>query len=444
MASSAKPQASHADYLAIHSFLDDMLTPPAFAQNCSAAAGHEYVWSDMGCGGGFAAHFQLAAALWMRAAALTQYRMPVLIAGHIWKYSEGPECAHVKGDWTCFFLPMSGCEQELRQSGKQVQVDFNRLTRFDDSLLPEQFRHVGIAYWWGIVQERMFRMQPEVQTYVLAQAARMGQGQGHAAMGAFPGLSAAQLAPNWLRTATAAERLSAFPALAGLHVRHGDKHSDGFRLHSMEMQLRALRATSQCEARMRGAEKADSQCWTHPPTAAAAAAAGSSSPAAVPVPGQSEEQGPSKGSAPQYLPVFVASDDAAVLSSAAQSGFLVADRGGVSQATHTAGMVNTLLHKPELGYNASLEIIRDIYLLSRCTTLVGIAASQVFRIAVDLSTARGTLVSATAMDHAQLPRVAQMSAKYHLPLVETFALPPAEARRGRRRAAGEEEEGEGR
>ena len=29
--------------------------------------GLEYVWSDMGCGGGFAAHFQLAASQWLRA-----------------------------------------------------------------------------------------------------------------------------------------------------------------------------------------------------------------------------------------------------------------------------------------------------------------------------------------------------------------------------------------
>jgi len=90
-------------------------------------------------------------------------------------------------------------------------------------------------------------------------------------------------------------------------------------------------------------------------------------------------------------------------------------------------MLATLLHKPEMGYNASLEIIRDVYFLSRCSTLVGIAASQIFRMAVGISNATGTLVVATAMDHAQIPRVAQMSTKYHLPLVEHFQPPPPAA-----------------
>lgn len=393
----------HDDYVAIHRFLDKMLTP----DDC--AAGMEYVWSDMGCGGGFASHFQLAASMWMRAAAITQYRMPVIIVGQIWKYSEGPECKHVGGDWTCFFLPMSGCEQVLKKSGKQVQVDFDKLTTFDDNLIPEQFRHVGIAYWWGIVQERMFRLQPPVRQYILSQSNRMQQRQGHVrARGAktgFPGITAAQLEPGWLITASEIERRAFAAPIAGMHVRHGDKHSDGFKHHSLEMELRAVQASKQCEARESGGDKADGKCWTHGALGARTST--------------------ETGSVAELLPIFVASDDFKVLSSAAELGFLVDGEGGVSQSTHSTGMLSTLLNKPELGYNASLEIIRDIFFLSRCTTLVGICASQIFRIAVDISTATGILESATAMDHAQLPRVAQMSAKYHLPLVEHFSLPPS-------------------
>jgi len=377
---------THADYVQIHEFLDAMQTP----QNCT---GVDYVWSDMGCGGGFAAHFQLAAALWMRAASITGYKMPVLIIGSIWKYSEGRECKHVGGDWTCFFLPVSGCQTELKKTGKQVAVDFKKLTTFTEDLLPPQFRHVGIAYWWGLVQERMFRLQPAVRQYIHREASRLNGGQG------FPGVTLEALEPGWLQRNAGSYRGGSAP-IAGVHVRHGDKHTDGFLHHSMAAELRAVHASPQCGtadsafiADAAGAQK-QKVCWV-------------------------------QDAADQLrkLPIFVASDDAAVLAKAAEMGHLV-DSQGVSQSTHSAGMLTTLLHKPEMGYNASLEIIRDVFLLSRCSTLVGIAASQIFRMAVGISNATGTLVVATAMDHAQIPRVAQMSAKYHLPLVEHFALPP--------------------
>lgn len=380
---------AHTDYVKIHTFLDAMQTP----QNCS---GIEYVWSDMGCGGGFAAHFQLAAAQWMRAASITGYKMPVLIIGSIWKYSEGKECTHVGGDWTCFFLPMSGCQAEIKKTGKQVQVDFNKLTTFTDELIPAQFRHVGIAYWWGIVQERMFRFQPAVRRYIHEEAARLNAGQG------FPGVSLEALEPTWLLKNEGSYSGTATP-IAGMHVRHGDKHTDGFLHHSMAAELRAVHASPQCGtadsafiADAAGTQK-QKVCWVQDPEGKL-----------------------------YKLPIYVASDDAAVLAKAAEMGHLV-DTQGVSQTTHSAGMLTTLLHKPEMGYNASLEIIRDVFFLSRCSTLVGIAASQIFRMAVGISNATGTLVAATAMDHAQIPRIAQMSAKYHLPLVEHFATPPPPA-----------------
>jgi hypothetical protein len=79
-----------------------------------------------------------------------------------------------------------------------------------------------------------------------------------------------------------------------------------------------------------------------------------------------------------------------------------------------------VLGHPELGYNASLEIITDIYFLSHCSTLVGIAASQIFRMSVGMSDARGILSYVAAMDYSQLGKILQMSAKYHLPVPEKF------------------------
>ena len=62
-------------------------------------------------------------------------------------------------------------------------------------------------------------------------------------------------------------------------------------------------------------------------------------------------------------------------------------------------------------------------MLSRCSTLVGIASSQIFRMAVDLSKAVGRLRYVVAMDHEQLPRMHAMSNKYHLPTPEHFEAP---------------------
>jgi hypothetical protein len=390
MAQMVHARPGHEDYLAIHKFIDEMQAPPGCnpKDNCNCD-GVEFVWSDMYCGGGFAAHFQLAAAHWMRAAALTEYKMPVLIIGPIWQYSEGPECKHVGGDWTCFFEAMAPCQKELKEKGKQIQVDFNKLTEYGRDLMPEQFRHVGIAYWWGLIQERMFRMQPPVQEYVAKEASSW-----------FPGLTKESLAPGYLLQKV---RPVGPGPVVGMHVRHGDKQSDGFKHHALDTQLQAVRASPECKT-LRPIEARNSSSET--------GRAGDI--------GKKEVCLTDNGT---QLPIYVASDDPAVLTRAAELGHLV-DSDGVSQHTQSAGMLTTLLSKPEMGYNATLEIIRDITLLTRCSTLVGIAASQVFRMAVGISNATGTLVGgAWAMDHAQLTRVAQMSAKYHLPLLETFQVP---------------------
>jgi hypothetical protein len=68
---------------------------------------------------------------------------------------------------------------------------------------------------------------------------------------------------------------------------------------------------------------------------------------------------------------------------------------------------------------SSLQIT-DIYFLSRCTTLVGIAASQVFRVAVGISNATGLLRAAIVMDHDQTGRIKRMSEKFGLPFPEVF------------------------
>lgn len=121
------------------------------------------------------------------------------------------------------------------------------------------------------------------------------------------------------------------------------------------------------------------------------------------------------------LPVFVASDDQEVLRSAYVLGYLSAVyRPGISQQTASGGMIKHLQAHPEDGYNATLEIISDIFMLSRSSSLIGIAASQVFRMAVAMSNASHALKFVAAMDCDAIPKIQALSRKYYVPFPEDF------------------------
>ena len=372
-------------------FIDSMQNPA----NCT---GLEYYISDMGTGGGFAAHFQLAASQWMRALKLVEFKKPVIIQGKIWRYSEGKECKKSGYDWTCFFEPVSRCQEELLKTGKQIQVNVDSVV-LDDKLIPKQFREVGLWRWWGTIQAYMFhRMKPKVMEYVIDKAST-------AKLPFLKHVNAAALSSGDIH-----EYYSPSPAapLAGLHVRHGDKNSDGFKHHSLQAELGHVSKSSEClkDTDHRNSSETDND-------------------------NNKGEKGYKKCIVTDNtgvfgpIPVFVASDDPQVVSTARDSGYYTLQAAGFSISTHTgsAGMFTALGAHPELGYNASMEIIADIYMLSRCSTLIGIASSQIFRMAVDLSKAVGRLHYVVAMDHEQLPRMHAMSNKYHLPTPEHFEAP---------------------
>lgn len=425
-------------------------------ENCT---GLSYLTMDIGIHGGFAAQFQLAAKEWMHLFAAYNYSVPVLIQGRIIGYSNHASCDHVKQEWTCYFQPMSSCEETIRKTGKQISN--NKPRRW--SPVPDEFQKHGYAFWWGVVQYRMFQLQPVVAEYIHALATVMNKGNG------FPyGLP-----------------------LAGLHVRHGDKRTDGFREHSLDEELNFLRHSPDCAvinfagdcfstlnisshgslvtlhrlAKKHGvviertsvdrfnrtsdtgnadiAIDARSLWQTH----SAAALGGGHRPGhgghhgpfgrhnvssgASPSSGTGSHHGNGNGTgmlahdAELVIPVqlFIASDDVNVVRSAAREGFLTSPV-GVSQGTTTAqaGMLKTLLSHPEIAHRATLEILSDIYFLSQCNTLIGISASQVFRMAVALSNVTGTLHFAAALDGDQIRRVQQLSNKYDIPFPETFYL----------------------
>jgi hypothetical protein len=328
---------------------------------------------------------------------------------------------------------MSECEEELIKTGRRV--DENKARRH--SPVPDAFAANGYAFWWGAVQFKMFQMQQVVAEHIHAQAMMMNGGHG------FPfGLP-----------------------LGGLHVRHGDKHSDGFKDHSLEEELSFVRRSPDCfvqnsrgecfarvntssfssivvlhrlakkhgiiinvhdiEAFNRTSSDGNAAIAIEPkslwPSPTAHRSSGHEHDSASAAPAPAAASFPAVYVVPVNL--FVASDDANVVLSAARQGLLT-DAVGVSQdgviAKH--GMLSTLLTHPEIAHAACLEIIADIYFLSQCTSLVGIAASQVFRMAVALSNVTGSLRFAAAVDGPQIPRVKQMSVKYDVPFPEEFFL----------------------
>jgi hypothetical protein len=370
-------------------FLDNM-------QASNKCLGSEYSVVDMGeYRGGFASQFQLAASQWLMAISTHNYKVPVLIIGHLLGYTDGTQCDYIKNDWTCLFQQPSPCSDKLLNNGKRIDWKYRNV---DESMVPIEFAHMGLPWWWGLIQLYMFRFQKPVQSYINLEIANMDNGKSF---------------------------LSGIPT-AGVHVRHGDKSSDGFKDIELESEMVAISHSPECVANhvvidSNKVEKKNSleeeftkiKCLTKLSTDSFDKLKNTKDKIIV----YNYEN-------TEYTPLrlFVASDDPHVLESAKKLGHLV-DKQGVSQQTAHIGMAKALISNPNLGYNASLEIITDIYFLSQCSTLVGIAASQIFRMAVAMSNASGILSYAVAMDSSQLPKIKQMSEKYHLPLPETFENP---------------------
>lgn len=345
-------------------------------QNDQSCSGKKtYTLIEMNGWGGFASQFQQVVAEWIRAAAHHNYKIPVLLTGHIRGYSDVKYCDHVNHDWTCYFMPLSNCHTQLMKSGIKVGYEFRTV---NESVVPAKFAHMGLAWWWGIVHLYVFRLQPYVESYVKSVAKSMNNGE-------------IFYTPRILEP------------LVGIHVRHGDKASDGFKEHSLKAEMIAVKHSSECHLYNKNSLSFIKLGDLYDINDDNVVCSYTNS---------SYEFKP--------LKVFVASDDAAVLDTAKKLGHLV-DSAGVSQQTSSVGMLKTLVfHNPDIGFNASLEIIADIFFLSQSSTLVGIAASQVFRMAVDMSNSSGILKHAIIMDYGQLPRIQQLSIKYHVPLPEIF------------------------
>ena len=265
-------------------FLDNLLQP---AGGCN---GSRYEVADIGFGGGFASQFQMAASNWIRAAAAFDYTIPVIVQGSIHGYTTTEECKHVNHSFTCVLLPMSSCEDELLASGVRVGADPIRFnSEFNASFVPAEFASLGINWWWGIVQSRMFRIQPSVEKHIEQKIQYLKEIDGYG-----------------------------FPfsrSVAGMHVRHGDKSSDGFRDHTLSSEIMTIFKSPECIDKTTCLGKLNHQNLST----------------------SDETEGLAMNrNASGHLAVFVASDDRKVLSVSKKLGFLCFSE-GVSQNSSAKG-----------------------------------------------------------------------------------------------------------
>ena len=330
----------------LHHFRPSMSTDAAAAiafirafQEPNNATGHVYSMVEAGYGGGFASQFQVVANDWLKVAAGLNYSVPVLIRGHLKGYTDGKECSHVRQDWICLFLPMSAHQEELLQTGRRIEGIMKPTV--DMSVVPKEFRHRGLAWWWGTVQAYMFRLQPTIERYVHEELLHMNM--------SFP-------PPGH--------------AVAGLHVRHGDKASDGFKHQSFEAELRAVHKSPDCVklqpvdtltndttiSTSTTISKTDSTIDNSGGGTAVVPMCLTTSGAVNEAARLAVESSSGGDKLLTSLKMFVASDDAGVLGAAKKMGLLV-DSSGVSQQTSTKGMFIAMISRPEIGYNASLEIV---------------------------------------------------------------------------------------
>eukprot|EP01031_Cornospumella_fuschlensis_P000520 gene520-650_t len=157
----------------------------------------------------------MLAADFMRILHVTKYRVALIITGPISGYTEGSACSMYKHDWTCLFEPSSLCHNDLRWLGKEVKY-YHDIVYHDEEMVPEAFKQYGYAYWWGVIQLYLFNFNEEATREIT----------------------------NRLKLLNV-YNLFPYP-LATMHVRHGDKHVDGFNEQSMKNEMLAFKASPDC------------------------------------------------------------------------------------------------------------------------------------------------------------------------------------------------------
>jgi hypothetical protein len=447
--------------------------------NC---ASKEFVRIRIGINGGFSAQFQLMASEFTRAFAAGNFKTPLVVFGMLNGYSEGEECKHVNYEWTCFFRPATKCEKEF-EAHEAHEKNFQHLPLIENSIPPE-FQHLGVAFWWGAVQRYLFRMQPFVEEHILQESkhamhpvfsfpfglplvglhVRRGDkhDDGFITHSFEEELAFVRKSPdcevqnsrsdcfvrfNLNETITSEYILGLFESSVSflpfgsnstaplvsktqfivnsalmkrtVILRLSDIDRFNYSSSNDEIAVNPKKLLNILRHRNHHNHLQHRHHFHSHNTRDRTALNNSSMPSISPLPLSEDDQKLLSETFVIPLNIFVASDDGNVVRAAGKLGYF-ADVTGVSQQTAATGMFKTLLSHHELGFNATMEIITDIFFLSQSSTLLGMAASQVYRLSVALSNVTSTLRQAKATDLNQIGRIKMLSQKYDVPFVENF------------------------
>jgi hypothetical protein len=448
------PNNTHSQNLfsAIH-FLDNIQNP----KDCNKYK--EYYTVEF-IGGGFCSQFQSLAGQFMHALAVGNFQRPVLMTGHIRGYSDTKYCDPYNREWTCYFQYPSSCQQHLLQHGRKLPIPSNlkpyakNPPKVTENLIPNQFKWLGTSFWWGVIQFYLFQPRPFLDNYIH-----------HDSFKSF-----------------LSSHLTIFPwnlPVAGIHIRHGDKKDDNWHLHSLQEAKLLLLQSSDCQIQnlqqdcflyidfypqlqktaMNSEQISSYQHQVYQWVKQSIRGLTTILPLndvnnykrgqdnhilRAPLPvlenitkifESTTSSSNNDASFPlnhpillqyqrQYvipLEIFLVSDDLTVLQQASKENHYWIFQPGISQSTGNVGMEKTLHEKSEeVAVNATKEILRDVYYLSQCSTLIGTASSQVFRMAVALANVTGILHDAKAMDKNAVPEIKRLSDQYGVPFPENL------------------------
>lgn len=275
--------------------------------------------------------------------------------GQMKAYTSNDRCRKLakNGGLNCFYIPLSNCTSQSGASrprfnwemrGENQKAEYRSLEPGVLASIPPQFKSEGATagFWWGALQGYAGRLNRRMQKRLAEAKQELDYGVGNRA-----------------------------PQLA-MHIRLGDKQADS-------------------QSKQTGVAGAASDYFRQ---------------ADLIVAKVQRQQG---GGGDEKVGVFIATDSTAASAAAhawaaTNSAVRLVIAGATSSQNVSAngGEVAKLIAKRDDAYQIAEEVVLDLNLMLEAPHFVGLCMSQLARYVVGVGFARGTLKTATAMDHTRI------------------------------------------
>lgn len=334
---------------------------------CSAAT---VMRIPIGRGGGLGSMFQWSAKMF--SAVLTEPAATVAIfEGQLKAYTSNPMCREITdgggGGWPCFYEQLSNCTAksgakskrfDWKIRGEKQKAEYRSLEPGVVASIPDAFTATAhdateaeAGFWWGALQGYAGRLNPRMRARLAVVKHALDYGEGDRA-----------------------------PKVA-MHIRLGDKQADG---QSKQAGVAGAASDYFKQADVLVARVQRQECGTG---------------AAL------------KADACAQVGVYIATDSAAAVAAsrawaATNSAvrLVIAGSTASQNVSASAAEVAKVIGKRDDAYSIAEEVVLDLNLLLGPPHFVGLCMSQLARYVVGVGFARGTLKTATAMDHNRIQK----------------------------------------